>query len=194
MTARRAWLALALILALPPPASAADPGWTVNDLMDRLAAVKQVEARFVERKTLSVLLSPLVSSGILRYRAPSYLLKQVVEPLPETYEVSGGRLFVESPGRPREEVDLDRYRPLRVLANSLRATLAGDIATLDSYCRIELSGQAEGWTLRLEPRDDEVRRYVSAVVIGGSEAELLVVDTRDADGDQSVMTITPETE
>ena len=130
MTARRAWLVLALILALPPPASAADPGWTVNDLMDRLAAVKQVEARFVERKTLSVLLSPLVSSGILRYRAPSYLLKQVVEPLPETYEVSGGRLFVESPGRPREEVDLTP-RELRLVIDLRVGEASATIMTND---------------------------------------------------------------
>ncbi len=194
MSGRRAWLVLALVLALPPAAPAAEPGWTVEALMARLAAVRQVDSTFIERKTLSVLQSPLLSSGILRYRAPDYLLKQVLQPFPESYEVAGGRLFVQIPGRPREEVDLDRYRPLRVLADSLRATLAGDLAALSSYCRITLSGQAEGWTLRLEPRDEDVRRHVAQVLIGGSGAGILAVETRDADGDVSEMTITPAAE
>ena len=144
MSAPRPILAGILILGLALPAAAAEPGWSVQDLMDRLAAVKEVEATFVEQKTLSVLQGPLVSSGVLRYRAPDYLQKQVLEPHPETYEVSAGHLFVEVPGRQREEIDLDRYRPLRVLTKSLRATMAGDLATLSDYYRMEIWGHPPG--------------------------------------------------
>lgn len=194
MRARGAALGAILILGLASPATAAEPGWSVEDLMARLAAVKEGNATFVEQKTLSVLLSPLVSSGIMRYRAPDYLLKQVLEPNPETYELSAGRLFVEVPGRPREEIDLDRYRPLRVLTESLRATMAGDLPTLTGYFRMEISGTADGWTLRLTPRDDDVARFVTAIVMGGRDAHILAIDTLDRDGDRSVTTITPVAE
>jgi Outer membrane lipoprotein carrier protein LolA-like len=185
---------LVQIVMLVPGAAAAAPEWGVQDLMNRLAAVTQVEAKFTERKTLAILREPLLSSGMLRYRSPDYLQKQVVEPRPETYEVKAGHLFIEIPGEDHTEIDLDQYPPLRSIVESIRATMAGDLNTLARFYRIEVSGQAEGWTLRLESRDEEIARYVTTILIGGRDARVLAIDTLESDGDRSVMTLTPLTE
>lgn len=185
---------LVQIFMLVPGAATAVPEWGIQDLMNQLATVTQVEANFTERKTLAILREPLVSSGMLRYRSPDYLQKQVVEPRPETYEVKAGHLFIEVPGEGRKEIDLDQYTTLRAIVEAIRATMAGDLNTLARYYRIEASGQAEGWTLRLEPRDEEMAHYITAILIGGRDVRVLAIDTLESGGDRSVMTITPLTE
>src|SRR5260221_5025125 len=65
-------LVLALLAAAPCKAAQ----WGVDALMQQLSEVKQSQARFVERKYLKVLKSPLELSGTLTYVRPGHIEKR----------------------------------------------------------------------------------------------------------------------
>ena len=70
-----------------------------------------------------------------------------------------------------------------------RATLAGDLAELERHYKTEFSGTRASWSLRLVPREARVQRAVDSITLGGAGARLTKVDTLEANGDRSVMTI-----
>lgn len=160
-------------------------------IMQRLAAVKTLEARFEERKTLAMLQRPLLSSGELYYRAPAYLRKRTLQPQPEDYTVDGDWLTVETVDSGRRDFALSGYPQLLPFVEALRATQAGDRATLERYYQVECSGTAESWQLHLTPRDPAAAEYLSAIVIHGRQGWIDRIETQEADGDRSLMTVTP---
>jgi Outer membrane lipoprotein carrier protein LolA-like len=182
---------LVMALILLPRVLPADDAWTLPQLMEALAAVTEVDATFFELKELAVLETPLESSGILRYRAPDDMKKEVLYPEPMRYTITRDQLVIEQPGGKRETIPLDRYPLLRVLSESMRATLAGDQQTLERLYRVSMSGDVGDWTLRLEPIDPDIARHVIAIVISGSSNQVLLVETLESRGDRSVMTISP---
>ena len=189
--ARRSMFGLVMALILLPRVLPADDAWTLPQLMEALAAVTEVDATFFELKELAVLETPLESSGILRYRAPDDMEKEVLYPEPMRYTITRDQLVIEQPGGKRETIPLDRYPLLRVLSESMRATLAGDQQTLERLYRVSMSGDVGDWTLRLEPIDPNIARHVIAIVISGSSNQVLLVETLESRGDRSVMTISP---
>jgi hypothetical protein len=171
-------------------ANAADvPPWSLEQLMASLAGVEAVHVRFKEEKHLAVLDEPLVMSGELRYRAPHYLEKRTFQPHPERYELDGDWLVVETPDQGRRHIALRGAPELRALVEAIRATLAGDLRSLQRYYRVRADGRAEDWTLSLEPVDARVSDYVSVLVIRGRGDRLLSVETREADGDRGLLTL-----
>ncbi|WP_137127148.1 LolA-related protein [Roseomonas sp. HF4] len=184
--ARRALLALAL--PLPLAAQAPDP---LAAVMAGLAAVRESRAAFVEEKEMPELDRPLVSRGVLLWRAPDRLEKRTLEPVPETFLVEGDRVTLERPQRGvRETIDLDASPEIRPLVEAIRATLAGDLATLRAHHEVAFTGDARAWRLRLVPRSPRVRAAVQRIVLEGEGAFLRLVETQGNEG-RSRMMATP---
>ena len=187
----RQWLALLLIWPLTVVAGGAATDWTLERLMQSLSAVRAVDAHFTEQKQLAVLQEPLRMSGVLQYRAPAYVKKHTLEPHEESFEVDEDWLVIENPVEGKRLFSLSGYPQIRAFVESFRATLAGDSQSLKRYYRVQLQGQADAWTLRLEPTDEQMATAISAIVIRGQQARILSIETLEADGDRSLMTIEP---
>jgi outer membrane lipoprotein-sorting protein len=168
--------------------------WTLQQLMASLAAVKTVNATFREQKELAILQKPLVMTGMLRYRSPAYLKKQTLQPQAESYEADEDWLVIETPEGERRQFSLNGYPLIRVFVEAIRATLAGDLPTLERYYQVQLQGQAADWRLRLVPVDKEISEYVSSIIIGGQGNRVLSIETLETGGDRSLMTIEPHNE
>ena len=72
--------------------------------MRTLASVAQRQATFTEEKHLAALDRPLVSTGELRYRRPSYLEKLTLAPKREELLVDGQRLTITDPATGTDRV------------------------------------------------------------------------------------------
>jgi hypothetical protein len=158
--------------------------------MAAFARVPSAESRYVEQKQVSMLEIPLNYEGRLTYRAPDYLKKEITSPRPESYEIAKGRLVIEQGGQ-RRELGLDEIPPLHAFVESLRATLAGDLAALRRHYDVEFESQKRGWTLHLKPRAAQVQRYLKEVTLQGREATITMAEIRENSGDFSRMSITP---
>ena len=175
-----------LVVVLSAPSYAAD--WDLDQLMSGLAQTRSGHARFIEKKSISILEQPVESSGDLLYTAPDRLEKRTLKPKPETMVVNGDNLQIER-GRQKIQLQLQTYPELAAFIDSIRGTLAGDRKALERNYQLSLEGTAQGWTLRLVPVDSKMKQVVALIRITGVRDEIRSIHVTQVDGDSSVMLI-----
>ena len=182
--------ALAALIALLAGAPAGAAEWGVEQLMRELAQVKSSKARFTERREIAILSQPVESSGTLLYTAPDRLEKHTVSPRAESLVLERDRLTVESKALNQSRTFALRDHPgIGAFVESIRATLAGDIETLNRHYQVSLEGRESGWRLTLKPTDAGMRKFVSEIRLEGKQAEIVSIEIAETNGDRSVMTI-----
>ena len=182
-----------LLLALLAATAHADDGaWSLESLMAERGQIKTATARFVEQKQVSLLTRPLETSGTLRYVAPDRLEKHTLLPKPETMILANGVLAGTLGSGRNFRVVLGERPEVATLIEAMRATLAGDLPTLQRYFSLELSGARAAWVLNLVPRNSRVQAKVRDIRIEGVAADLKTISVHERDGDQSTMLITAD--
>jgi outer membrane lipoprotein-sorting protein len=162
-------------------------------VMQLLAQVKKSDAHFVERKDIASLTKPLMLSGRLSYVRGGRVERYVQAPYEERLVVDGDTLVVENISRGEIlTVALRSHPGAWAFVEGLRATLGGDLATLERYYRPKFSGNVDAWTLELVPRDEQMARQVQSIRFRGRRAAITAIQVDEAGGDRSLMTITPE--
>ncbi|HLU76295.1 MAG TPA: LolA-related protein [Burkholderiales bacterium] len=187
MIERSLCVLLWLALSWAAPASGA---WNVESLMDALGRTTQSEARFTETKHLAALTIPLELRGTLRFQAPDHLERLVEAPFEERFIVDGDRVtFERKVTGERHQLSLQSQPVLWAFIESIRATLRGDLATLQKFYRVELDGAQHSWTMSLLPREVEMGQFVSVIRISGSDGNLHTIDVQEANGNRSITRI-----
>ena len=195
-----AWLSMFIVaagLSAAPYSTFADPlmsatQWDLPQLMASMHGVRTASARFVEQRFVHLLDRPLQSAGTLIFNAPDRLQKQTITPAPSRLTVDGDHLTVVQPDGKTSDLSLSQFPEIGALVESIRATLAGDSATLTRYYAATLSGTSDDWQLLLEPRDNRLRNFVTTIRIQGDGTVIRNIETMERDGDRTEMTITPD--
>jgi outer membrane lipoprotein-sorting protein len=173
--------------ALPAPPS---PALSIAELMQMLASVESANAKFVETRHSALLKAPLVLQGTLAYRRPDRVEKHVLSPYDERITVEGGRLTIENrTHQSKKSFAVSGAPGLAALIESIRATRAGDLPSLQRHYALHIEGSRERWTLTLKPLDAQVGDYVVALALSGSGARIGQVTVEETSGDRSVMEI-----
>jgi hypothetical protein len=169
---------------------AGEDAFTLPALMQALAAVPAAQAHFTEVRRMRLLRAPLEVQGTLRYVRPDTLERRVQSPYEETIRIEGNRVSVDNPARgERRSYALASLPGAYALVESLRATLAGDLAALERHYDVRLAGGREAWTLSLVPRDPGVAGMLAEVRLQGAAARITRIEFDEAAGDRTVMTI-----
>ena len=184
---RRIVLVVAFAVALVAPAVHA---LALSELAATLATVTESRVRFTDVRTVAALASPLERRGMLTYARPARLEMLVEAPVAERLSIVDGSMTVESRGTSRV-VDLKSQPPLLAWIEGIRATLAGDEASLRRHFEPAVSGTPERWTLVLVPRDARLRAVVARVSIAGERERIRTIEVDEVSGDRSVMTLVP---
>ena len=163
----------------------------IDDLMKLLAQRQHGHVTFTEKHYLAVLDRPVESSGELLYDAPDRLEKRTLKPRPETLVLEHGVITAHR-GKRTFVLNLSDYPQIVPLIDSIRATLAGDRASLEHLFKVSLEGTLDHWTLLLLPADATVARTVQQIRIEGSRDDIHTVEIQQADNDRSLLTIGPE--
>jgi tRNA A37 threonylcarbamoyladenosine synthetase subunit TsaC/SUA5/YrdC len=183
----------ALLFSTGPLFAAEPAAWGIDQLMQDLAQVKTAKGRFVERKTMAMLNAPLESSGTLVYTAPARLEKYTRLPKPETLVLDHDKLSIEYKERgQRRTLALPDYPVIWAFVESIRSTLAGDLATLNRFYRASVAGSEEQWRLSLRPVDAKIEAVVKEIHISGSRSRVRTIEIIETGGDRSLMTITED--
>jgi outer membrane lipoprotein-sorting protein len=160
-------------------------------LMAELAKNGPGTVRFTEIKSLAYLKQPIEQSGTLTYTAPARLERHTLAPREERFVIDADALVIERPAKgERLKVRLADYPAVRAFAESIRGTLAGDLAALKRFYRVELDGAWSDWRLILLPSDPQMAELVQRVRIGGTDGRVKRIEILETSGDRSVMTIT----
>lgn len=160
--------------------------------MTALSRVHKARSSFREQKELAGLTAPLESSGSLVYDAPSHLEKHTAAPIEERIVVDGDWLTYTKPADGTHyTMSLAKAPELRGLVEAIRGTLAGDLDGLRRYYEVSMAGSAADWQLTLIPVDGRVENVLASVRIDGRATGLRQVETVEANGDVTRMTIEP---
>ena len=180
-------LAAVLLLCFSPAALGA---FNVNELFASLAKQQPARATFQEKKFLSLLDKPVESSGELLFTPPHTLEKRTLKPRPERVVIDRERVTLERNGR-RQSIGLRENPAVAVMVESIRGTLAGDLAALTRTYSVGLDGTPERWRLVLRPLQPDLASLAERIEIGGTQAQVATVEIFQADGDLSVMSLSP---
>jgi outer membrane lipoprotein-sorting protein len=178
------------LLAIVALAARGAGALTLDALMRQMAAVSERHGAFVETKEMALLNGPLVRRGTLDYTRPDRLSMRVDSPYFERVDVVGDQVTLERrSGTTR--VALSSQPQLAAWIDSLRATLAGDGATLERHFEVRVDGTDADWRLSLVPRDAALRAMIERVDVAGRGAEVTRFAIDEAKGDRTRIVITP---
>ena len=180
-------IGLAILLVLAGGAWPA-PAFDLARLMRLLGETPSSEAPYVEKKFSALLSQPVVSAGMLVYRRPDVVEKNMAVPHQESYRIAGRELTVTRNGAQRR-IPLSSEPLLAASAASLRGVLSGDAKQLGEYFRLALAGTENDWKLEMMPIDEEVTRYLQRIVVSGRAGRVRQVEVRETSGDRSVLTV-----
>lgn len=170
--------------------AAAQQAWGLPQLMAALAQVRSATGQFTERKTMRMLTQPLISSGRLAYLAPAHIEKVTISPTPERLVMDGDRVtIVGGPNNETHTFSVADFPQIGGLVEGIRATLAGDLPTLERIYTIRLSGTPAAWDLHLVARDSDLAHFVKWIEFHGDGNRIRTIDTEGSEGDRSEMTI-----
>ena len=181
---------LALLWPLLCPLVASAAPLDLDPLMKLLAKVGSGEATFVEKKYVAQLDAPLESSGRLSFNAPDSFVRETLKPRRDRIAVTGNTLVMSQGNRSRT-VQLDATPEAGVIVEAVRGTLSGNRAVLERHFTLQAQGSLDRWLIELVPRDARMRAQVTQIRVIGQQAQLREVTVMLADGDRSVMSITP---
>jgi outer membrane lipoprotein-sorting protein len=183
-------VALAAVAVLAPGLEAAAAGFDLAALTVLLGRVTSGEATFTESRRIEMLDRTLQSSGRLSFRAPDLFVRETLRPRREKLAVNGNTLTM-SLGERSRTMQLDASPEAAVIVEAVRGTLTGNRESLERLFDTAVSGSADAWTLELVPKDARLRGQVAQVRVSGRASVVREVQVLLADGDRSVMTITP---
>ena len=157
-------------------------------LMGLLAARPSARASFQARTYVKGLTRPLVSTGMLAYRAPDHLEQHTLTPAPSELILQGERLTIRRGSQVRR-LDVRAYPQIAVYVSALRETLSGNARGLEKHFDIEFTGTLARWRLTLTPKARGAP--VSRIALRGSQADIRAIEIRVRSGERTVMRIGP---
>ncbi len=163
----------------------------VSQLMGWLAQAREGSATFVEERIVNGFDAPLVASGELYFKAPDVFERRTLKPSRESMSVRGNNVTLAR-GNLKRSTTLDAAPEAAAIVSAIRGTLTGDGKSLAEHYRVALSGEAERWLLDLTPRDEQLAANVRIVQLRGNQGVVQSVEVWFANGDRSVMKITPK--
>lgn len=166
--------------------------WDLSQLMQERTRVSHARARFTEERHSALLEAPLILSGTLRYDAPARVEKHTQTPFEEHLLVDGETLVVKRGKKPPRTLSLHEHPALWAFVESMRATLSGDLKTLQKFYNARLEGVRQHWRLVLVPLDDGMSGRIESIYIQGNEAHISDIEIREVGGDGFRMSIYPD--
>lgn len=177
-------------MSLAALAFEARAAFDVTILFAQLAKNRPAKTQFQEKKYLSLLDKPLESKGTLAFTPPDTLEKITTSPKPERVLIDRDRVTLERGGK-IHSLGLRENPAVAVLIESIRGTLAGDLASLTRTYSVGLEGNESAWRLKMRPLDPALTTLVERIEIAGVHSEVRSVEVYQSDGDRSVMSLGP---
>lgn len=150
-----------------------------------------LEASYVEKKHLQLLVVPYESSGKLYFRQPGYLVRQVEKPRRVRLRITPERLEVADTSG-TEVIDLGKSGVLQQFVTSLVRVFRGDREALARHYRIEyrLDEKDESrWSLVLRPRAEPLDKMLKSLTLRGEGYFVREIEILEPSGDRTVTTI-----
>ena len=187
---RRALVLSSLLASFAGSVASAHDAAGLRALMESFAAIDASRVAYRETKSIDILDSTVEQSGFLSFAAPATVIREIREPVVETYAIVGDTLHVTREGQ-EERIDLDSTPLVRAFIESFRATLSGDVDLLEAHYHVDFSGDGPQWRLELRPRNRRLAGFIESIEFTGEEIRVDRIRISEANGDWSLMVLSP---
>lgn len=185
----RRWFPLILsAVSLHAPALKAE-SFTMTELAKLLNRTEASSVGYVEHQYRKVLTAPVEQRGELLFTPPDRFEKHVMQPVNESYALSGETLTITQANGKRRQISVRNQPLLRGLLMSFQAVVSGHLNDLQPFYDSELSGSAASWQLTLKPSDAQIKRYVAQIIVSGQQGEPHQFAVSETSGDRVVTEI-----
>jgi hypothetical protein len=161
----------------------------LEKLFALFAAQGERRKAFVERRHSVLFRNPPESRGTLYFKPPALLEREVVSPHHEKIRIDGASVTLWTEGDDGKVIErkasLTTIPQLASLVLTIRATLAGDLATLRKMYLIALQAPLPRWRLELTPIDEPVAGAVSAISMAGDRGDVQRIQFTETTGDRT---------
>ena len=157
---------------------------TLDQLLEGMASSSGVVTLFRESRTLSLLVLPLESSGLLYFSPPNRMARFTFEPAVSSLIIDGERLRVRE-GESGEVVDLTGNPMAHVFVDNFIVLFNGDGESLRERYHVQIAGEpgAEAWSLALAPRSAPLEDVIEGITLFGDARGITRMEMRSRDGD-----------
>jgi len=169
----------------------------LEKLFALFAAQGERRRAFVERRYSVLFRNPPESRGSLYFRPPAFLERTVVSPRRETVRIDATNVTLTTEGDDGKPVErkasLASIPQLASLVLTIRATLAGDLATLRRMYYIDLKQPLPHWRIQMKPVEEPVAGGVTAINMAGDGGDVQRLEFTETTGDRTEILLSPAT-
>jgi hypothetical protein len=145
-----------------------------------------VSAKFAEEKHITLLDTPLESSGRVYFLPNGKLVRYIDQPEVSAILLDGSRLTIKE-GKKLRHIDVDAHPAVGALVRGFSFLLQGNRAGLEELFELRFQTDGPSWSLTMKPRNAALGRAVTSLEFRGTELLLSELVVREASGDHSSM-------
>jgi hypothetical protein len=190
----RSLLGALLATAVPARARADD----LEGLFALFAEQGERRTAFVERRHSVLFRSPPEARGTLYFKPPAVLEREVVSPRKEKIRIDADSVTLRTEGADgkttERKASLTSIPQLADLVLTIRATLAGDLATLRKSYVVVMKQPLPHWRIELTPIapiDEPSGAGVRQISMAGDGGEVDRIEFTEASGDRTELLLSP---
>jgi len=183
------FISLAMILSLLPLSGQKKTEDALKEeIISACTKVSSIKCDFIQTKNSSLLSEPVISSGIMKYSKPAFLVWSYTEPLSYTFTMNGQKITVEKDGK-LESFDARQNRLVREISRLIVSNIEGS-ALSDKMFRTSLTQSGEEVTARMVPLNKDMKKMWSEFVLHYSTKSYTVksFELHEANGDTTIIT------
>ena len=140
-------------------------------ITNRLAKKEITQGDFQQEKHLKVLRKPLISTGSFTYHQTKGVIWKTLTPVASLLLVNDAHLLTTQ----------GELAVPAAFGKVFKAMLGGDLNQLSDGFSISGSDQKTSWQIELKPKDEQLKKIISSIVLSGDN-ELRLLEIQEAGG------------
>jgi len=140
---------------------------TLKAISARLRQIQVLRAAFSQTKKIKALRRPLKSSGQFLFATDQGVLWQTQKPFPSTFVITPKGIQQRSEHSEPLTIAVDERPIIGGFTRVFLSLFSGDTSELEDRFKLYVSGDADNWTIGLEPEKKVMSRLISRIVMRG---------------------------
>lgn len=162
----------------------------IQQISRAAAAMKTMQADFVQTKHLRMLGEKMVSRGRMCYQQSDRLRWEYTKPYAYTFILNGNSVMMSKGGR-RDVVDVNRNKVFREIARMMMSSVVGTCLTDSKNFKVSMTVDKQTYTATLLPQKKDVKAMFTRIVLVFNRRTSVVskVTMHEKNGDRTEITL-----
>ena len=161
---RQIYILILSLVALTSVAQTPQERQAIQQVSRAAAAIKTMQADFVQTKHLRMLGDKMVSRGRMCYQQSDRLRWEYTKPYAYTFILNGNSVMMSKGGH-RDVVDVNRNKVFREIAQMMMSSVVGTCLTDSKRFKVSMTVDKQTCTATLLPQKKDVKAMFTRIVL-----------------------------